>query len=509
MIPDTIGESDGSSSQSSDFGNVVQIELSDPFAELPPRSPPVLSLNATPSTRYNVDCTVSIAAKSGLNRPGFYSNRLHESLLESKHRPLSQARRLSTVVVAGLQVEAFADDSFRWMREEHSVPGDILKDLNLVDKYDKSSKGAEPMWFSACGDYVLKALGTADTQSMKAITRDYMERVVEGSILVPIYMHFRFRSCDATPERKELGFPSYIVMRNLMPAEGTWKNRYDLKGCDDDKTLEADNLRVRAVHKRFWHFWYTECCWSDERWNYFKGKMEAKNLRLVLPEGERNELLSCMYGDVQWLIDAGLMDYSLLLGVQRFPITVLEGKKGKEFFNEIRNRCPGSHSFVAVDTEVQKTVSFTVDNLTEFNSGRIAKLNSVMSKMGLNPDDWEHAEKEKNQREEELAMGFPLRVEYKLLKKTRNFPVIAVTFGIVDFLQSWTFKKKVTSCLKFFETSRATVPPDIYGERFLRELQKRLVPSDAVQSVVEGEEKVHIDPAEEINDGPLAPLAFS
>jgi len=55
-----------------------------------------------------------------------------------------------------------------------------------------------------------------------------------------------------------------------------------------------------------------------------------------------------------------------------------------------------------------------------------------------------------------------------LLKKTRDRPIVRVTMGIIDFFQTWTLKKKMASCIKVLEANKATIPPELYGRRFLK-----------------------------------------
>lgn len=60
---------------------------------------------------------------------------------------------------------------------------------------------------------------------------------------------------------------------------------------------------------------------------------------------------------------------------------------------------------------------------------------------------------------------------------------IAVHICIIDFLQKWTMGKRVARVLKFAECNKATVPPTIYAERFLRHFELHFVPTAAVKVV--------------------------
>merc|ERR1711862_638517 len=110
-------------------------------------------------------------------------------------------------------------------------------------------------------------------------------------------------------------------MRNLTPAQGPWDARYDLKACADDKTLEINGQRIRAIHKRWWRVWMWggTCFWTADRKRYWEGKVRARQLRIDLPRTHRDEMVHCITKDTSWLTLHGLMDYSLLIGSRRIP----------------------------------------------------------------------------------------------------------------------------------------------------------------------------------------------
>merc|ERR1719162_1164801 len=104
----------------------------------------------------------------------------------------------------------------------------------------------------------------SDNISMLEVTEAYVRRCEEGSLLSPIYLHFRFpKGRRGAEDSEHLKLSGFIAMRNLTPNVGTWRARYDLKGCDDDKALENEGLRIKAIHRRFWHFWYVKGLWSE------------------------------------------------------------------------------------------------------------------------------------------------------------------------------------------------------------------------------------------------------
>merc|ERR1719480_333400 len=50
--------------------------------------------------------------------------------------------------------------------------------------------------------------------------------------------------------------------------------------------------------------------------------------------------------------------------------------------------------------------------------------------------------------------------------------------GIIDFLQKWTSMKQVARAVKCLEREKATIPPQMYGDRFVERFEKRLLEAD-------------------------------
>ena len=74
---------------------------------------------------------------------------------------------------------------------------------------------------------------------------------------------------------------------------------------------------------------------------------------------------------------------------------------------------------------------------------------------------------------------------WELTPKTADDPgttqVLAV--GLIDFLQRWTFIKKVAMCVKVAERNKATIPPKAYGERFISKFGKKFIDDESVKEL--------------------------
>merc|ERR1719409_2464341 len=111
-------------------------------------------------------------------------------------------------------------------------------------------------------DFVVKNLNQGDHESLLDISASYVEHMTKGdSLLAPIYLHWQ----------DEEDGNNYFVMGSTC-GKGPFLFLYDLKGCDDDKTLEKDGKHVQAIHKRFYNLcmWCGTCAWSDARVIYFQ-----------------------------------------------------------------------------------------------------------------------------------------------------------------------------------------------------------------------------------------------
>lgn len=72
--------------------------------------------------------------------------------------------------------------------------------------------------------------------------------------------------------------------------------------------------------------------------------------------------------------------------------------------------------------------------------------------------------------------------------------VCLLYIGVIDYLQQWTSSKKIARCIKVLECNKATVPPRMYGHRFLRHFSKLfegsaepyIVPPAAIGGTEEG-----------------------
>eukprot|EP01065_Artemidia_motanka_P046260 TRINITY_DN6964_c3_g1_i1.p1 TRINITY_DN6964_c3_g1~~TRINITY_DN6964_c3_g1_i1.p1 ORF type:complete len:459 (+),score=64.30 TRINITY_DN6964_c3_g1_i1:86-1462(+) len=211
------------------------------------------------------------------------------------------------------------------LRAALGISDDFLKDnVNFDTIAPGGGKGGDSMCWSLCGQWLVKELGDGDKASLcdPQFLTDYCAYLVrqrERSLLARIV-------CVFCREHKQQW---YHVMNNWLPSDTKWTALYDLKGNRDDKLLVYEGERVTQIHKRFWMVGWlcAECMPScrrccevpPDRQQYAEGKRLAFNCRFHLTPKTRRDLMGSLRSDCEFLRAKGLMDYSLICGVARYP----------------------------------------------------------------------------------------------------------------------------------------------------------------------------------------------
>mmetsp|Transcript_91907 Transcript_91907/g.274233 ORF Transcript_91907/g.274233 Transcript_91907/m.274233 type:complete len:382 (-) Transcript_91907:91-1236(-) len=335
------------------------------------------------------------------------SQAAREPMLKRREQSAMLPVESETIQVAGCKIEVWNDEFFSRLRRFHGVPDDFLNvdkensvDLTKPRKEGKLGKGGDKQYISSDAKYIIKSATGDDHKSLLLRAEAYVERLLSGnSLIVPIYLHFR----DPTTKK------AYIVMANLTEPGVKWDEKYDLKGCADDKTVMRNGKMVEPVHRRFYRVdMWCRCMWTAKRVHYHDGKVRARALNFDFPRGQRDEIVRIIRDDAQWLMDQGLMDYSLFLAVRRVP----------------KSQVPPAMLY-------QRTMA------------------NGTGTVGAAP---------------------PAVRQWAMLD---GETVVFVTLSIIDFLQPWTAAKKVARCIKSLEFNKATIPPPDYAARFKRHFAER------------------------------------
>lgn len=229
--------------------------------------------------------------------------------------------------VGGDAVNTFNDAHYKKLRERWGLGDDFLASFDFEGRMKSGGgKGGQLMAFTSDKQYLVKEVNATDQKTLLRITEAYAQHLLDphGSLLARFFLHF---------ERKGKNF---LVMNNWMPppryeaASGfeelgfdlkTNYNRFDLKGCADDKTLVALGEDVDPVHKRVFNvgMWCGDACWTPERTRYFEGKVHAKEVKFHVSSEVHADISKQTKRDVAFLQQWGLMDYSLVVSYHAVP----------------------------------------------------------------------------------------------------------------------------------------------------------------------------------------------
>jgi hypothetical protein len=193
------------------------------------------------------------------------------------------------------------------------VPGDFVNEGWSFETLESGdAKGGCPLAFLG-SEFIVKELSSNDHQSLLRISQSYFEHVCNGdSLLSAIFLHFE----DLATGR------IFFVMRNVV-GSGPFLAMYDLKGCNDDKTLELFGSRVKSAstlisHAGRWCGYFGSQYWYAYR-EFEAGKWAASKADLPVTESQRDDVIRRMRRDTEWLTRHHLMDYSLIVGIKSRP----------------------------------------------------------------------------------------------------------------------------------------------------------------------------------------------
>jgi len=217
----------------------------------------------------------------------------------------------SSIRPAGRAVELFNENVFSELRSRAGIPDDFLNTgWDFANFQHGGGKGGSMMAFVE-DKFIVKELSAGDHKPLLSLAPSYGDHVRTGdTLLSPIYLHFRDMASDRY----------LFAMRNSI-GKSPFKACYDLKGCADDKLIEKEGERIKAVHKRIWKIgmWCGQVNWTDERKRYYAGKVEARRIQVELQPQQRSSFISLLKRDTDFLAGHNLMDYSLLIATKEIP----------------------------------------------------------------------------------------------------------------------------------------------------------------------------------------------
>lgn len=254
------------------------------------------------------------------------------------------------IMPGGREVDLFNDDHvFAEIRRDWGIPDGFLNSGWSWQMLEPGRGKKESEMVHIKGKYVIKEITYGEHRCLRSIGYSFLQHMRSGStLLCPIFLHYR----DLETGRLFIAMPSVTGM-------GPFKAMYDLKGCDDDKTLHYNGEWLQQVHKRFWKLlmWGGTCCWNYDRFMYHKGKKAARRVYIPIAKDRRRQVLDAMKRDTDWLCRENLMDYSLL-------VTMQEGS----VYDESSKAEGGPFTFLDGSSDDMVTSVTIIDFLTEWGA---------------------------------------------------------------------------------------------------------------------------------------------
>ena len=234
--------------------------------------------------------------------------------------------------VGGEAVQTYNDAHYKKLRERWGLGDDFLENFDFTKNMKGGGgKGGDLMGFTTDKLYIVKEVNPGDQKTLLKITEDYATHLLDphGSLLARFFLHFSRKGKDFLVMNNWMPPPRYDAVDSMEELGFDLKtnyNRFDLKGCADDKTLVALGEPVHAVHKRIFNvgMWCGDALWTPERKRYFEGKKHAQEVKFHVSQQVHDEISKQTRRDVQFLQKWGLMDYSLVVSYHGVPRTHLD-----------------------------------------------------------------------------------------------------------------------------------------------------------------------------------------
>mmetsp|Transcript_23422 Transcript_23422/g.35091 ORF Transcript_23422/g.35091 Transcript_23422/m.35091 type:complete len:341 (+) Transcript_23422:45-1067(+) len=226
-------------------------------------------------------------------------------------------------------VKTHLDEIFRQCRLHFGVADDFLAhNVNFSTARNFGGKGGELHLYSKDYRFLLKSVSKTDQQTLERISTEYSAHVrSNSSMLARILCVFHHKGlCWLAMNNwfyhsKLAGFETMETLDKDDFDTKSFDAVYDLKGCDDDKKLVSGGNKLKIRHNRWFTPPYRWPFFSEqailERRVYKTGKNEAKVLQLDVSADQKLEIMQILERDVQFLQRHQLMDYSLLVAVEK------------------------------------------------------------------------------------------------------------------------------------------------------------------------------------------------
>ena len=248
-------------------------------------------------------------------------------------------------------------------------------------------------------------------------------------------------------------------------------------GNNDDETFDTD-VNLNNLNK---------CPYVVGGHHEPKVTMKDNDLKfkLRLPKDIGNKIIIQSRKDADFLRDIGIMDYSLLLGVNRAEFDTGTNNKGSQKVESVL----GGSDKVSV---VERSSIVATDGMSEYGDGEESSITgnsdldtssdastlvATSRKVTISTNVLDRPQ------EKDITSHYQNIGYSPVMEVTKVMGPRAYIMGIVDFLQEWTFQKRVESWIKvnIFRKDLqgvSAVEPYAYHERFVEKMEDIIDPID-------------------------------
>ncbi|THW11475.1 SAICAR synthase-like protein [Aureobasidium pullulans] len=334
---------------------------------------------------------------------------------------------------------------FRHLRSKFGLdPADYL--VSLTSKYILSELGSPGksgsfFYFSRDYKYIIKTIHHAEHKFLRKILRDYYSHVQENpnTLLSQFYGLHRVK----IPYGRKIHF---VVMNNLFPPHRDIHRTFDLKGSTIGRDFKEDELEKnpRATLK-------------DLNWL-------RRNLHLEFGPTKKDAFVEQMQKDVALLQKLKIMDYSMLVGIHDLQ----RGNEDKLRDKTLQVFQPGGHKSEDQPPNMLMRTPSKLENARKaqelrqlIKNEKPVPMGQILDKM---PDEMAGGHRKHSYFYSDDG-GFRATHENDMAGEEIYY------LGIIDCLTHYSMIKRFEHFWKGLsspESQISAIPPERYGDRFIR-----------------------------------------
>ncbi|TDH67654.1 hypothetical protein CCR75_002844 [Bremia lactucae] len=414
--------------------------------------------------------------------------------------------------------------AFKKIRERFGVNNEAYLQALSATAKERLSEGASGafMFFSADGSLIVKSTSKDECSFLRSIAHDYADYLCKN----PRSLLLRFYGCHCL-ELYGKQF-SFVVMANLFDTDQVIHSRYDIKGSwvnrHGDLPKRGKKVTCRHCNRKYL---YQNSAPENANCTVRLGGHEPNVVlkdsdltqKLNLDRDVAIELYQQLSADSHLLCSFGIMDYSLLMGINEVEYVVEEGSGTEDDIETINAPMqPCTQGTKSGNNHLQSSV---YKQFTESATQHLARSKGLPSVQNSNTKGRHHASVSScvGSHSSRSAMSEP--VMKRKASKPREYPknhgcngrtasntsssgrrlprsgmrmantVVGPAYyhlGVIDILQTWTFQKRMERLFKIVfrgvdGDGLSAIPPKLYQARF----QLKMADILGVEDLVSGD----------------------